>query len=78
MSHMMTNGSIEELHDFAKGLGLKREWFQNTGNHPHYDVSESKRKAAINRGARAVSAREIFRICVIEKREKDAKETKQD
>lgn len=68
MCHLMTDGPIEELHDFANMLGMKRSWFQDKGNHPHYDVSKGVRVAAVNLGARSVSPQEIFRICVTEKR----------
>lgn len=50
-----------ELHEFAAKIGLKREWFQyklgatgRTGG-PwtwHYDVTEAKRSAALEAGAR--------------------------
>lgn len=36
-SHLMAD-TIEELHEFAECLGLKREWFQDHPKHPHYDV----------------------------------------
>jgi len=32
-------------------LGLKRSWFQDSSDHPHYDVSPNKRKLAIRLGA---------------------------
>lgn len=52
MSHM-TADSVEELHEFAEGLGLKRAWAQLPPEHsiPHYDVSEGKRQKAIRLGA---------------------------
>lgn len=52
MSHLQAD-SVEELHEFAERLGLKRSWFQ-AGSRPaaaHYDVSESKRLKAIRMGA---------------------------
>ena len=48
MSHMMAD-SASELHSMAKKLGLKRKWFQDKGC-PHYDVSQSKRKLALELG----------------------------
>lgn len=45
--------TLDELHAFAQGIGLKREWFQK-GSRPeldHYDVTESKRKLALEAGA---------------------------
>lgn len=69
MSHMMTDGDLTELHAMAKKLGLRREWFQRGD---HYDVSQSKRIAAINLGARAVSTRMLVQICVTDKKKKDS------
>lgn len=42
---------IAELHTFAGALGMKRKWFQDRKNFPHYDLAPSKRKLAIERGA---------------------------
>jgi len=44
-------GSLEELHNFAASLGLKREYFQNT-RIPHYDLTKGKRMLAIRLGAK--------------------------
>jgi hypothetical protein len=71
-SHLVAD-SREELHDFARRLGLRREWFQDpvvTGKPKarpgsraaenwHYDVTESKRRQAIALGARAITWREL-------------------
>jgi hypothetical protein len=45
----MTADTLEELHEMAEKLGLRR-WFQNTGT-PHYDLCKSKRLKAIKLGA---------------------------
>jgi hypothetical protein len=50
MSHLLSDDSVEELHVFAKQLGLKRAWFQ-PGSAPHYDVSRAKRELALQLGA---------------------------
>jgi len=43
---------INELHKFAKKMGLKRCWFQNKkAGVPHYDLTESKRVIAVRMGA---------------------------
>lgn len=49
--HMMAD-SVEELHEMAANIGLKREWFQmsNSGL-PHYDLTKSRRKLATLFGA---------------------------
>lgn len=49
MSHLMSD-DIDELHEFAARLGMKRAWFQDTSI-PHYDVSEGMRQKAIRMGA---------------------------
>jgi Protein of unknown function (DUF4031) len=55
-SHLYAD-SDQELHDFAERIGLQRSWFQQhrsrIPDHPlnHYDVTESKRRQAINCGA---------------------------
>jgi hypothetical protein len=49
MSHMMAD-DLDELHAMARKLGLRREWFQDKSI-PHYDVSMSVRRRAIELGA---------------------------
>lgn len=50
-----------ELHAFAKKIGLKKEWYQNKGGHPHYDLT-TKRKInqALKAGAKQVQTKEIL------------------
>jgi hypothetical protein len=43
--------SLDELHRFAKSLGLKRAWFQAHASLPHYDVTVEIRIVALRRGA---------------------------
>lgn len=50
-----------ELHAMAKTIGLKREWFQLQST-PHYDVSQSKRKLAIEHGALEISDRDLIEL----------------
>jgi Protein of unknown function (DUF4031) len=56
-SHLLIGpeDEIGELHEFARKLGLRREWFQGPPKHPwprsHYDVTDSKRLKAIELGA---------------------------
>lgn len=52
MSHLVAD-TLDELHEFAQGIGLRREWFQDK-RLPHYDVSKSKAKEAIKAGAKFV------------------------
>lgn len=37
--HLVVNGLQEELHRFAQSVGLKRKWFQDQSDHPHYDIT---------------------------------------
>ena len=56
--------TLEELHEFAGQLGLRREWFQSKRGRPendHYDLGRKGRTRAIELGAidedRAAGAR---------------------
>lgn len=60
-SHLMTDGSLGELHVFAKKCGLKLEWFQSKP-YPHYDITHHKRPLAIALGAIETTTREQIRI----------------
>lgn len=60
MCHMMAD-SLAELHAMADRLGLKRAWFQPQSS-PHYDVSQEKRKLAIQYGAIEVDRRQLVAI----------------
>ena len=57
MCHMVAD-TEEELHEMADKIGMRREWFQN-GSHPHYDVSKSRRKMAVENGAVEITIREL-------------------
>lgn len=58
--HMIAD-SDEELHAFAKSIGLKREWFQpprdNMYGFPHYDLTARRRSQAVRKGAVEVDRR---------------------
>lgn len=50
-SHLMADTDAE-LHAFAAGIGLRREWAQHPGTwRSHYDVTDRKRTQAIVAGA---------------------------
>ncbi len=57
--HLMAN-SIDELHDFAQKIGLKKEWFQNHPKHPHYDLFGIKINLAIQKGAILLTSKEMI------------------
>ena len=54
--HMATDGSFEELHEFAGRLGLRRAWFQRD----HYDLPPHRRSAAVAMGAEEVPTHELL------------------
>lgn len=68
MFHMATDGDLEELHQMADKIGIKRKWFQNdyqgTEYHsPHYDICQSKKKLALEFGAVEINDRELVKLC---------------
>jgi hypothetical protein len=70
--HLITDGPIDELHDFAQGIGLKREWFQDKPGHPHYDITSSRLWAeAVFQGARPVPSKKIVMILQAQQQGKD-------
>lgn len=59
--HLWAN-DLEELHTFAKRIGLKQEWFQDHKGHPHYDIkSPAIRAKAMDAGAVATTYRAWLR-----------------
>jgi hypothetical protein len=55
-SHLWCDaGEEEKLHEFARKLGLKREWFQAKPDFPHYDTVPTKLGRALALGATQVS-----------------------
>ena len=43
--------TLEELHNFASLIGLRRQWFQSSASYPHYDIKLAVRERAIQLGA---------------------------
>jgi len=54
--HMMAD-TVEELHEMADKIGLKRSWFQPKSV-PHYDLTVSVRRKAVKAGAKEISFRQ--------------------
>ncbi|WP_322073824.1 DUF4031 domain-containing protein [Burkholderia cepacia] len=51
--------SLDELHGFAKSIGLRRGWFQAQASLPHYDVTVEVRDVALSRGAMQADRRTL-------------------
>ncbi|WP_037025257.1 DUF4031 domain-containing protein [Cupriavidus sp. GA3-3] len=54
--------TLEELHSFARVLGLRRAWFQAQASLPHYDVTVETRTVALSRGAHVVDRRTLVHV----------------
>ena len=54
----MIADSVEELIEFAVGMGLRREWYQAKSS-PHYDLTVEGRELAVSRGAISMNQREF-------------------
>lgn len=57
-SHLWSDISDQELHDFAQAIGMSREWFQDKNSRfHHYDMRKSFREKAVKNGATEVELR---------------------
>ena len=57
--------NVDELHVFAKKIGLKRSWYQYQYHHrhPHYDLTtHHKMEIAVQNGAVVVTSRQLIGI----------------
>jgi len=61
--HMVSDESVEELHQLAAKIWLKRKTFQSISR-PHYDLRPSKRRLAVSMGAEEVGIRDLVRRAV--------------
>ena len=61
--HLVSDTSLNELHDFAGVLGLRREWLHRKSI-PHYDLTGEVYELALAHGATLVSSRELVRRAV--------------
>jgi len=50
---------LEELHELAAAIGLRRAWFQDRRRFPHYDVDVEYRLRALAAGAIPITDRRI-------------------
>ena len=61
-THVVSTESEQELHEFAKSIGLKRAWYQNHPRHPHYDIISKRILAlAYRKGAEQVTGFDILK-----------------
>ncbi len=61
--HLFTDSSdLAKLHELAHKIGMKREWFQNKPEHPHYDLTAFRRAQAVKAGAIEVDWRMAITI----------------
>lgn len=58
MCHMIAD-TPDELHAMADKIGLRRAWFQKWASFPHYDLSKTRRAAALRAGAIELDRREL-------------------
>lgn len=56
-SHLVSDESLDELHEFAAALGVPRRGFDGD----HYDIPAELYEKAIGAGAQPVRSREIVR-----------------
>lgn len=62
----MIASTIEELHEFARKIGLHKCYYRNPRKkrHPHYDLmNERIRDKAIENGAEFVDTKTIVKLC---------------
>lgn len=62
--HIVTDGNLNELHDFCQKIGIKRHWFHYHPQHPHYDVPKQyDPERIITAGGVFASSKELVVIC---------------
>jgi hypothetical protein len=58
--HMLAD-TVDELHAMAERIGMKRSWYQPKSS-PHYDLTPSRRAAAVAAGAVEVDRHQLVAI----------------
>lgn len=57
--HLLAD-SVEELVEFAKGIGMKERWLQKSVSGTwHFDLTSKRRDAAVLNGAKELTRREL-------------------
>jgi len=54
--------TLEELHTFARRLGLRRSWFQDHPVLAHYDLTPGRRARAVALGAVETDGKSLVRL----------------
>lgn len=65
MSHMIAD-TEDELHAIAAQIGVARRWYQGD----HYDITQTKRRRAIELGAIPISRRELAKKAMAKRRKR--------
>lgn len=61
--HLFTDDiDLQSLHDLAQKIGMKRAWFQDKAAAPHYDLTPSRRQAAVVAGAVELDRKEAVGV----------------
>ena len=61
-AHMISDASLDDLHNFARENGIHRRFYHSSRKHPHYDIIAENYNRAIKGGAKVVTSKEIIRI----------------
>lgn len=63
--HLISDESDDELHAFAEKIGMKRAWAQlpPKASTPHYDLTPSRRAAAVKAGRSRQTATTSSLLC---------------
>ena len=62
--HIISNHSLNHLHDFCKSIGIKRCWFHSNAKFKHYDIPKRKRENFFkdNPDVIKVNSKELIKI----------------
>lgn len=70
----MWSEDLEALHAMARRIGMKREWFQNKQDFPHYDLVPSRRAKALELGAKLATADDMVAFVKVNRAVRQQKE----
>jgi hypothetical protein len=71
-AHLIAD-TLEELHEFAERIGLRRAWFQQ-GSTPHYDLTETRYAKALALGVTVLERKDFVAVIRRLRAERVAKE----